>query len=498
MAIISSILNIFSDFYRRTFLSRIEDTLRHIPNPYAIWLIGPYKILAYTLLLVFSPLLIVLMLIYVSASVIRTLCKNKAGRLAQESRIEDAPGRVAILLQDWPKCGSTTTYTSQIRSFRELGWSVDLVIFSDHFLYIPEDQYFAGVYSRATQVLPLHDADTIYIVGCRVSFRYLWHLAKMKLLRKSLIYRHCNLFTPAIKGDVQYEKFLKGADIIVCNRVTYIEYLDEIKAKIYLETHDIMCETQALSDPKTHKMDQSYELSLASRADLIGCFTEKDEAFYEKQKETPVIRSCFDIGAVSPIEKPHGNEATKIEKLIFFGDNHPQNVAGLNDVLPHLPLHYKLSIAGRVCDAFQGQTLAPNIRLLGFVDDLFDVIGQADVVIIPDYHGTGISIKTLQAMCLGMPIYCTSNALRGLPDDVPIPTEAIATKNNPHSFFAILHSREQALLKADWSKLRRYVTARYSGKAAANWAKTVLERCGYETSGVNKRPLEIDSGKRVS
>jgi glycosyltransferase involved in cell wall biosynthesis len=58
----------------------------------------------------------------------------------------------------------------------------------------------------------------------------------------------------------------------------------------------------------------------------------------------------------------------------------------------------------------------PGVRRLGFVDALGDLYRHAAVVINPQQFGTGLSIKSVDALLHGRPLVTTASGARGLED----------------------------------------------------------------------------------
>jgi glycosyltransferase involved in cell wall biosynthesis len=59
---------------------------------------------------------------------------------------------------------------------------------------------------------------------------------------------------------------------------------------------------------------------------------------------------------------------------------------------------------------------APGVRRFGFVDALGDLYRRAAVVINPQQFGTGLSIKSVDALLYGRPLVTTVSGARGLED----------------------------------------------------------------------------------
>lgn len=105
--------------------------------------------------------------------------------------------------------------------------------------------------------------------------------------------------------------------------------------------------------------------------------------------------------------------------ILFIGSNHRPNIEGLdffykNAFLPHLrPRGATLTVAGKVCDFWHMED--PRVTKLGFYQgSITQLYSSAKTVIIPILEGTGLSIKTLEAMAFGKAIITTPKGARGM------------------------------------------------------------------------------------
>jgi glycosyltransferase involved in cell wall biosynthesis len=115
-------------------------------------------------------------------------------------------------------------------------------------------------------------------------------------------------------------------------------------------------------------------------------------------------------------------EKTRDEKsiLIVAGSN-PNNVHGVNQFLQESwPDIYKtdsnvsLRVVGSVCKHVLKEIVLDGVELVGLVDDLSVEYENADIVINPVVAGTGLKIKTIEAMSFGKPIISTPNGVEGI------------------------------------------------------------------------------------
>jgi|UPI00035C9CB0 glycosyltransferase involved in cell wall biosynthesis len=142
--------------------------------------------------------------------------------------------------------------------------------------------------------------------------------------------------------------------------------------------------------------------------------------------EAHTFRKCFDIGILGSWTW----EANK-EGLKWF----------LESVYPYLPVHLSIYVAGKGADWLHGKY--PNIYYCGVVPNAQQFLSQAKVVAIPTLSGSGIQIKTLEAIASGSWIVATPVALRGISHPPPTVTAAetatdfassiVSSVNLPHN-----------------------------------------------------------------
>jgi polysaccharide biosynthesis protein PslH len=98
------------------------------------------------------------------------------------------------------------------------------------------------------------------------------------------------------------------------------------------------------------------------------------------------------------------NAANRHAIQTFFDHTLPQ-------VVRALPA-FELRLAGSICQTVPD---LPNVKKLGWVNDMNSVFAQAPLSINPMLAGTGINIKLLEAMAAGVPTVSTNTGARGLP-----------------------------------------------------------------------------------
>jgi glycosyltransferase involved in cell wall biosynthesis len=128
-----------------------------------------------------------------------------------------------------------------------------------------------------------------------------------------------------------------------------------------------------------------------------------------------VVPNCVDISLYQSQQPQH-----RPNQLIFSGSfrYHPNYEAALwyienvhADVLKEIP-DANLVITGD--HANLPLPTAPNVRFVGFVDDIKSLISSSSASIAPLLSGGGTRLKILEAMAIGTPVISTAKGTEGL------------------------------------------------------------------------------------
>jgi glycosyltransferase involved in cell wall biosynthesis len=104
----------------------------------------------------------------------------------------------------------------------------------------------------------------------------------------------------------------------------------------------------------------------------------------------------------------------------------------LDRVVPWLPADTTVEIGGVGADGWRAPR--PTVRFCGRVPDAQGFLRGARVLAVPSTAGTGVQIKTLDAVATGLPVVATSVALRGIDD----PPSTVTLADDPRAFAAAL------------------------------------------------------------
>lgn len=152
----------------------------------------------------------------------------------------------------------------------------------------------------------------------------------------------------------------------------------------------------------------------------------KDLAWYDSHQEAVALQKCTDVMAIQEEEQhyfkvlaPRSNHYTVFtpydyhrqpytgnKNILFLSGSYRFNVNGLkwfvNDVFPIIKQRHddaRLLIGGSICKVAKSMfSDNEGIEFLGYVDDPRVFFGMGDVAINPTYQGTGLKIKTFEAI----------------------------------------------------------------------------------------------------
>ncbi len=479
--------NLVWNLYKRARLDQIERLIRLVPSApgqrVALYFRQMIQAAIFVLLPVYWLLRLSIILLRICRDVLvfsRDLFLIKGDHVAVIHEdppvnpvFEPSRKQVAVVVPDWPVCGSTAMYRAQIRGLIEVGCDVSLIIFADSFYYSSERdsrvmQKEVGL--RQRKIYDFGQLRSVMVVPALISGRYVVTRLWWRLLRKPKLYIHCNKFQHVVQRSDQFRSFCEQLDLFIVNRVTYLNYFSRWKNRVFLETHDVMARTIEFESEKSLK----YEMEISSRVPrMIGCYTKSDYAAYSKHGSGNLMISR--PGMLIPAPEFHKRVVNKLKRILYIGDNHPQNVRSISSCLAYgIPVGLELTVVGRVGEALQGVDYGCGVNLKGYVSNLDAEIQAADMIIIPDFAGTGISVKALEALSWGVPVLMSRRAMRGIDIDVP---ECSITDAGPSEFLTVARDRASEILAVDWHRIRRSLMEQYGVDRSSSWAREVLTAC---------------------
>jgi polysaccharide biosynthesis protein PslH len=330
--------------------------------------------------------------------------------------------RIALVHPAWHSCGTYRVVLGQIEAYRALGAEVFPIAVSSDPGFVPGRDWIWKSFVEATPELSaggrfFGGAPFHAMLGPRFLAQVLWPYLHGDQAAIRLGMAERAKLSPEIAG--------RAFDLVHCNHFFLMPVAHRLargRAPVMLDTHDLQARQFALINERMPWLPPrvSYDAMLAREleamrgADLLlhlnaeeaddfrAMLPEKRHALlYPATPSAPAGPGGPDIVIVS------SNNAANVESVIWF----------LREVAPRAP-GAKVKIAGSVDAGVRArapeQYAAYRSWFLGRVDDPGAVYANARLALLPTISGTGLSIKTVEAMSSGLPLIATPQALRGM------------------------------------------------------------------------------------
>lgn len=189
-----------------------------------------------------------------------------------------------------------------------------------------------------------------------------------------------------------------------------------------LDTHDVM----HIRMSKFHERNERHELNITrkeearvlNRFDLILGIQQDDVNTLKAMATTSEVILVGHPCETNPLPIPSAGGPVTIG---FIASNMAPNKAGLDDFLNHVwpCLRGKFGedilflVAGSICNSALTPT-DPQVRYIGFVDDVDDFYKRVSIIVNPVTFGGGLKIKTVEAMAKGRVVVTSPMGVEGL------------------------------------------------------------------------------------
>ena len=215
--------------------------------------------------------------------------------------------------------------------------------------------------------------------------------------------------------DSLNKKLCFDAVIINYYYLSKLLYKSSIPKKAIL-THDCFTYRSIFAGAKDKQLTPNEESKAMKRCPHI--FSVQDEECAYFKRIAPQSRHYITYANY----KYRSTPVTNNKNIIFFSGGNDYNVNGLrwfvDSVFPIICSKVpdaKLLIGGSICNviksSFEGKK---NIKLYGFVDDPYEFYSLGDVAINPVYQGTGIKIKTFEAISYDKIVMVHPHSIEGI------------------------------------------------------------------------------------
>lgn len=385
--------------------------------------------------------------------------------------------RIAIVHPAWHSCGTYQVVVGQIAAWTSLGAEVMTIACSDQPGFTPDRSWIWNGYRRATPELDAHPRHyvgaPVHAVLAPTFMRdVLWPYihGDQAVIRAGMISR------AQIAPELEAQRF----DLVHCNHFFCMPVALRLAkgAKILLDSHDVQARQFTLMNEgapwlrplASYEQMLAQELGWMSRADALLHLNDEEDATF--RAALPEKKHVLLYPPVPPVPTGPGGD-----EIVLVSSRNRANVESalwfLREVAPLAP-ELSVRIYGSVDGGVRAADAALYERYKGWfagrVDRIETIYENARLALLPTTSGTGLSIKTVEAMASGLPLIATTHAFRGMQFD-PTDLGNVALADDGHGFAAALRraSAERAPTPAERiaSPSRRAYDLHFSEQAYA-------------------------------
>lgn len=254
-------------------------------------------------------------------------------------------------------------------------------------------------------------------------YKYSNFLRLSNWIKRNLIYRFTREYSIGyyypVYGLSRYVNKLHqniSFDSIIINYIWMTPLLKHINIKHkILFTHDCFTNKKERIKQELYSLTPKQEARGLNRADTLLSIQDTESAFFRfLVPNKPIFTVYMPIGF-------HKKIVNQNNVILFFSGDSELNRNGLNyflnEVFETVILNHpsvKLIIGGGICKNLKIDD--KHIELLGFIDDVDSFYSLGNIVINPVYQGTGLKIKTLEAISYGKVVIVHPHSVEGLYD----------------------------------------------------------------------------------
>lgn len=268
-----------------------------------------------------------------------------------------------------------------------------------------------------TSLMKEYWKDNLYIYRKKFSQKVYEHLIRRTYFKISGYYT-IDVFDPwGLKKFIRKNNLNTKVDAVMVNYVYFSNILRHFfQATKILYTHDIFTRRFQRTKEEIYSLTATSEGKALSRADVVLSIQENETVYYSYLTSKKVLTS-YSYFPINPTPFV-GNNA-----LLYFGGPNTHNLESLSWFIEEVykPLLNEgvvlnLLIGGSICNKLAHLEGRDNITLLGKFDDIMDFYQQGDIAINPTYGGSGLKIKSFEAMAYGKVLISHKHCTEGIYD----------------------------------------------------------------------------------
>lgn len=236
-------------------------------------------------------------------------------------------------------------------------------------------------------------------------------------------------------GDDWYDPAVGAAITDLCktwdyglclvNYAWYSQCFDSLPADVVrvIDTHDAFGDRhkrlyEAGTTPVWYFTRPEGEARCLDRADFVISIQDEEQAWFESLSRQPV-RTIGHVTAATFLP-PRDRRGTKL-RAGYLASGNPSNQASIAALIRHwsgdhlLAHQVELHVAGPICREIAQET-HPFLIKHGFVASVDAFYESVDFSVNPNIGGSGLKIKSVEALSYGRPLFATREGMLGICD----------------------------------------------------------------------------------
>jgi len=375
----------------------------------------------------------------VDVSTLDELALQLQGKWTADRPLQEGKPLAVVLRPAWVVCGSSTLFSNQTEYLAERGYQVLEIAVQQGFRRLDLVEQATETFLAQNRGSYAHKVLLLYLkVGLAPWLSQIAHnwtkVFSGQLARKAVAMELAEL--PA-----HWSAALADAppELVVVNHCWHLPLAQKLfpDACQILETQDIQAHQLGVHANYFHGADEKIDSDRELKAELdlmrlgaaIVSINHSESKFFASMPKMPPVATIHPYMSESLLEAGRqpgpegievGDEVPESIDVLLVASNHPGNVMSLRWFIreifqPYLSSSdFSVLVVGDVVDGLEENEKV--IPMTGRVPNVMVYYDRARLVALPVTSGTGLPIKTMEALSLGMPVVATSPALRGLRD----------------------------------------------------------------------------------
>lgn len=229
-------------------------------------------------------------------------------------------------------------------------------------------------------------------------------------------------YDPALDAEIRDLSRVWSYDLCLVNYAWYSRAFEALPSDVVrvIDTHDAFGDRhkrlyEAGTTPVWYFTRPEGEALCLDRADVVIAIQEEEQAWFESL----TARAVTTIGHVTPAAfLPARTRREGKLRAGYLASGNPSNQASIAALIRHwavdpfLSAQVELHVAGPICREIRGSY--PFVIKHGFVPDVTGFYEGVDFSVNPNIGGSGLKIKSVEALSYGRPLFATASGMLGI------------------------------------------------------------------------------------